>query len=165
MTATMERIRHLPAGTGRSFTVLGDIITFKTEPKDTEGALLMFENTLPPAMGVPPHREQAAEAFYVLDGTLEVEADGEHYRLGPGDYLGLTPGVVHSLRNPGPSATRVLTFVSPGSRHARFFAEVGQPLADGTTAAPPAAGKPDIPRLISVGRECGIEFLPPKGSP
>jgi len=163
MTATMERIRHLPAGSGRSFTVLGDIITFKTEPKDSQGGPLLFENTLPPTMGVPPHREQASEAFYVLDGMLEVEADGERYRLSPGDYLGLTPGVVHSLRNPGPGSTRVLTIVSPGSQHARFFAEVGRPLADGTTA-PPLAGKPDIPRLISVGRECGIEFLPPRDS-
>ena len=160
MTATMERIRHLPAGTGRSFTVLGDIITFKTEPEDTQGALLVFENMLPPMMGVPPHREQASEAFYVLEGTLEVEADGQHYRLTPGDYLGLTPGVIHSLRNPGPGPMRVLTFVSPGSQHARFFAEVGRPLADGTTL-PPAGGKPDVQRLVSVGRECGIEFLPP----
>ena len=45
---------------------------------------------------------------------------------------------------------------------ARFFAEVGRPLADGTTM-PPAGAKPEVERLMRVGRECGIEFLPPKG--
>jgi hypothetical protein len=109
---------------------------------------------------VPAHTERNHEAFYVLEGTLEVEADGERYRLGPGEFLSLRPGVVHSTHNPGPGMTRTLTLVSPGSQHARFFSTLGEPIDDPSN--PPAPGAPpDFERLAAVGRECGIEFLPP----
>ncbi|HWJ22834.1 MAG TPA: cupin domain-containing protein [Gemmatimonadaceae bacterium] len=155
-------IRHLPSGTGRTFSVLGDSVTFKGEPDDdTPGAPLLFEHMLPATLGVPPHTERNHEAFYVLDGTLVVESEGERYRLGAGDFLSIPPGVPHALHNPGPGPARVLTLVSPGSQHVRFFSAVGRPIEDPN--APPAPdAPPDIPRLLAVGRECGIEFLPPQ---
>ena len=106
-------IRHLPSGTGRTFSVLGDSITFKGEPDDdTPDAPLLFEHMLPATLGVPPHTERNHEAFYVLDGTLVVESEGERYRLGAGDFLSIPPGVPHALHNPGPGPARVLTLVS-----------------------------------------------------
>ena len=49
----------------------------------------------------------------MLEGTLEVEADGQRYRLGPDDFLSLRPGVLPALHNPGPGWNRALTLVSP----------------------------------------------------
>ena len=96
----------------------------------------------------------------MLEGTLEVEADGEHYRLGPGEFLSLRPGVVHSLHNPGPGMMRILTLITPASGHAHFFSTLGEPIEDPSN--PPAPdGPPDFERMATVGRECGIEFLPP----
>lgn len=157
---TSATVQHLPAGTGRAFSILGDSLTFKNEPDGVQHAPLLFEHMLPPALGVPPHSERNHEAFYVLEGTLEVEARGERYRLGPGDFLGIPPGVVHALRNPGPAPVKVLTLVSPGSQHERFFSTVGRPIDDPKNPPTPE-GPPDIERLVAVGRECGIEFLPP----
>ncbi|HEU4628123.1 MAG TPA: cupin domain-containing protein [Gemmatimonadaceae bacterium] len=160
--ATTPGIRHLSAGAGRSFSLVGDAVTFKAEPGDAPDAPLLFEHTLPATLGVPPHRERNREAFYVLEGTLEVEAQGERYRLAPGDFLELPPGVPHALRNPGPGPVRVLTLVSPGHQHVRFFSTAGRPVDD-PTHPPPLEGPPDVARLVAVGRECGIEFLPPGG--
>jgi quercetin dioxygenase-like cupin family protein len=103
---------------------LGQTISFKAEPEDTDDALFLFEHRMPPTLGVPAHTERNYEAFYVLEGTLEIEGDGQRYRLGPGEFLSLRPGVVHSLHNPGPGMVRILTLVSPGSQHARFFTTV-----------------------------------------
>ncbi len=160
MPTAATNVKHLPANGGRTFGLLGDSITFKDEPDDNGDALLLFEHWMPPTRGVPPHREQNHEAFYVLEGTLEVEADGEHYRLGPGEFLSLRPGVVHSLHNPGPGWQHVLTLVSPGIQHARFFSALGEPIDD-PLDPPQPSGPPDFERLRRVGRECGIEFLPP----
>ena len=120
---------------------------------------------MPPTLGVPAHTERNYEAFYVLEGTFEVVADGERYRLGPGEFLSMRPGVVHSLHNPGPALCRVLTLVSPKPGHARFFTTLAEPIDDPTN--PPAPVEPtatDFERMAAVGRECGIEFLPPPES-
>jgi quercetin dioxygenase-like cupin family protein len=160
MPSTMAKVKHLPANGGRAFANLGQTLSFKAEPEDTDDALLLFEHRMPPTLGVPAPTERNNEAFYVLEGTLEVEADGKRYRLGPGEFLGMRPGVVHSLRNPGPGMMRILTLVSPGSQHARFFTTVAEPIDDPTN--PPAPVQPpDFERMATVGRECGIEFLSP----
>jgi mannose-6-phosphate isomerase-like protein (cupin superfamily) len=162
MSTASGAVRHLPAGTGRAFSILGDSLTFKTEPDGSHNLPLLFEHMLPPTLGVPPHSERNHEAFYVLEGTLEVEAQGERYRLGPGDFLEIQPGVVHALHNPGPDTVRVLTLVSPGSQHVRFFSTVGKPIDDPQNPPRPAGG-PDVRKLVTVGHECGIDFLPPPG--
>jgi hypothetical protein len=67
------------------------------------------------------------------------------------------------LYNPGPGMMRILSLVSPGSQHVRFFSTLGKPIDDPSNPPQPS-GPPDFKdfeRLAAVGRECGIEFLPP----
>src|SRR5215211_6904766 len=160
MPSTMAKVKHLPANGGRAFANLGQTVSFKAEPVDTDDALFLFEHRMPPTLGVPAHTERNYEAFYVLEGTLEVEADGERYRLGPGEFLSLRPGVVHSLHNLGPGMGRILSLVSPGSQHVRFFTTVAEPIEEPSNT-PAAVYPPDFELMATVGRECGIEFLPP----
>jgi quercetin dioxygenase-like cupin family protein len=174
---SMANVKHLQANGGRAFAAFGQTVSFKAEPEDTDDTLLLFEHRIPPTLGVPAHTERNYEAFYVLEGTFEVVADGERYRLGPGEFLSLRPGVVHSLHNPGSALCRVLTLVSPAnnpgsalcrvltlvspaSQHARFFSTMAEPIDDPSN--PPAPVEPtDFERIAAIGRECGIEFLPP----
>lgn len=152
-------VKHLPADTGRSFAHLGTSITFKDEPAENGDALLLFEMRMPAGNGVPPHTERNHEAFYVLDGTLEVEAGGERYSLRAGDFLSIRPGVLHALRNPGPDWAHALTWVSPGSQHVRFFERLGEPLAD-PLDPPQSSGPPNLAELVAVAHECGMDFSP-----
>jgi quercetin dioxygenase-like cupin family protein len=158
-TATAN-VKYLPADGGRAFAHLGTAVIFKDEPQDNGDSLLLFECRMPAGNGVPPHRERNHEAFYVLDGTLEIEADGERYRLGPGDFLSIKPGTVHALHNPGPQWLRALMLTSPGSQHVRFFTTLGEPLSDPSNPPQPD-GPPDFGQLVSVARDCGMEFLEP----
>lgn len=160
MPATTANVKHLPADQGRSFAHLGVSISFKDEPADNGDSLLMFECRMPAGSGVPPHTEHNHEAFYVLEGTLEVKADGHTYPLGAGDFLGIEPGVLHSLHNPGPGWNRALTWVSPGSQHVRFFETLGEPLDDPANPPQPS-GPPDLEELVAVAAECGMDFRPP----
>jgi quercetin dioxygenase-like cupin family protein len=160
MPSTMAKVKHLPANGGRAFALLGQSVSFKAESEDTDDRLFLFEHRMPPTLDVPAHTERNHESFYVLEGTLEVEADGERYWLGPGEFLSMAPGVVHSLHNPGPGVMRTLTLVTPASQHARFFSTLGEPI-DGPTNPPAPVDPPDFERIATVGRECGIEFLPP----
>jgi quercetin dioxygenase-like cupin family protein len=161
--AKSATVTFLPANAGRAFAHLGTSVVFKDEPADNGDALFVFECHMPAGNGVPPHRERNHEAFYVLEGTLEVEAEGERYRLGRGDYLSIRPGVVHALHNPGPGWLRALMLTSPGSQHVRFFERISVPITDPLNPPQPAE-PPDFEQLMGVGRECGIEFLPPPGA-
>ena len=156
-------VKHLPAGQGRAFALMGSTLSFKDEPEDNDQAPFTFEHRMPAVSGVPPHREPNHEAFYVLEGVLEVEADGIRYQLRPGDFLSLPPGVVHALQNPGPGWMRVLTAVSPGCGHVRFFSTAGAPIDDPLN--PPETSAPADPdQIMAIARECGLEFLPPPSS-
>ena len=159
-TSTTSGVTYRPANTGRSFAHLGSSVTFKDEPGANGDALLLFECRMPPAHGVPPHTERNHEAFYVLEGTLDIEADGRKYRLGPGDFLSIGPGVLHALHNGGAGWLRALMMVSPGSQHVRFFERLGQPIDDPLNPPQPA-GPPDFEELASVALECGMDFRPP----
>ena len=117
---------------------------------------------MPAGHGVPPHTERNHEAFYVLEGALEIEADGRQYRLEPGDFLALQPGVLHALHNPGPDWVRALMVTSPGSQHVRFFTTLGQPIDD-PLEPPQPSGPPDFEELAAVARECGMDFHAPAG--
>ena len=150
-------VKHLRAGGGRTFAHLGTAISFKDEPADNGDALLLFEMRMPAGNGVPPHTERNHEAFYVLDGTLEVQAGRETYRLTSGDFLAVSPGVLHALRNAGPGWVRALTWVSPGSQHVRFFETLGEPIDD-PTDPPQPSGPPDVEALTRVALECGMDF-------
>jgi len=153
-------VKHLPAGEGRAFALMGSTLTFKDEPQDSGGAMLAFEHRCPPGLGVPPHSERNHESFYVLEGELEVEVAGKAHALGPGDFLRIPRGTVHSLHNPGPDPVRVLTVVSPGDGHARFFSTLGQAIED--PANPPEPGEPpEFEYVQRIAAECGIEFLAP----
>jgi len=160
METETSGVKHLPAGDGRAFALMGSTLTFKDEPQDNGGAMLAFEHRCPPGLGVPPHRERNHEAFYVLEGTLVVEVAGQPHELARGDFLHIPPGVAHSLHNPGPDPVRVLTIVSPGEGHARFFSTLGEPVGDPSSPPPPGT-PPAFEHVQRIGAECGIEFLPP----
>src|SRR5918911_2727589 len=102
MPSTMANVKHLPQNGGRAFAILGNSISFKAEPEDTDDALFLFEHRMPPTLSVPAHTERNYEAFYVLEGTLEVEADGERYRPRPREFPGMGPGGGHFPHKPGP---------------------------------------------------------------
>lgn len=161
MSMVGTSVTHRPVGQGRAFALMGSSLTFKSEPSDADTPFV-FEHLMPAGLGVPPHTERNHESFYVLEGTLEVEADGQRFRLGPGDFLSIQPGALHALHNPGPGAMRVLTTVTPGANHARFFSSAGVPTTDPANPPPPDPSA-DPTEVLALARACGIEFQPPAG--
>jgi mannose-6-phosphate isomerase-like protein (cupin superfamily) len=75
--------------------------------------------------GPPPHyHDDCAEFFYVTAGRLGVMAAGEWTTLGPGGYIEVPRGVVHTFRNEGQEEVRTITgFDVPGFEN--WFEEFG----------------------------------------
>lgn len=77
-------------------------------------SLTEFVMAPPPAPGPPPHiHEDADEAIYVLEGTLEMSASEQRLVGAAGSVMLVPRSTVHSLANPGPGLARMLIILSP----------------------------------------------------
>ena len=157
---THAKAKSIPAGTGRAVALLGWAITYLDEPSDTGDAFMLYEQRTASGGVIPPHRENNHEAFHILEGTFEIEVEGETNRYEVGSFLAIQPGNLHTIRNVGPGWGRILTVVSPGSQHQRFFDTLGEP-HDPEADPPPVTEPPDFERIVAVGEANGIHFLPP----
>jgi quercetin dioxygenase-like cupin family protein len=69
---------------------------------------------LPAFEGVDPHtHEDHADAFYVLEGTVEFLVGNEPRRAGPGSFVAAPRDTAHGFRNPGPEPIRFLNLHAP----------------------------------------------------
>ncbi len=82
------------------------------------------------ALGANPHRHTIySEAFYVVDGSLDILAGEELTRATAGDLAVVPPGVVHAFAASVGCDAEALVFITPGVERFDFFRQVGRVLA------------------------------------
>lgn len=97
----------------------------------TDGALLALEASEPPGFGPPLHvHDDAAEAFYVLEGEYRMHVAGEEHVCPTGAFLYVPAGVEHTFVV-GPRHSRKLNLFLP-SAMLGFFEALAQAQAAGT---------------------------------
>lgn len=156
-------VRHVRSGEGQALWVVGDTYTIKASGDSTNGAFALIEASVPPGGGPPPHvHGREDEAFYLLDGELEVLAGRTTARARVGDFLYLPRGIVHGFTNPGVTPARMLILTAPAGFE-RFFAAAGVPARTGEQAPPldPA----DFARLAELTRSYGADLAGPAEGP
>jgi quercetin dioxygenase-like cupin family protein len=147
---------------GRTVAVVGDVYRFLATGEDTNGRYALWEAIVGPGGGPPPHvHSREEEGFYVLDGEITFTVDGERVVATAGTFANMPVGTPHSFKNESDRPARMLISVAPAGLERMFF-EVGVPLAEGATAAPPPT-KDEIERLLVVAPSYGIKILLPGG--
>src|SRR5437764_1283864 len=74
----MNPVIRKPAD-GRAIAVVGDVYRFLATGEDTDGKYALWEATVPPGGGPPPHvHSREEEGFYVLEGEITFRAGGIH---------------------------------------------------------------------------------------
>ena len=113
------------AGEGQTHNALGVTLTFKTVGTDSGGQWLTMEYTAPPQFsGPPPHvHKVTTEIFYVLEGTLTMQVNGQTIHLGAGGMAYVPPGTVHTFANQTDAPTKFLGIASPSGLE-NYFAEM-----------------------------------------
>jgi mannose-6-phosphate isomerase-like protein (cupin superfamily) len=153
---TSQRVTHIRAGAGTSWWVVGDTYTFKVVSEDTNGRFTLFEASVPPQSGPPPHVHQTEdEAYYILEGELEVLDHDRLITVRPGDFVHIPPGTRHCFKNPGTTLSRMLGFFSPAGFE-NFLFEVGQPPRPGEQAPP--LEPEELERSIAAAPKYGMEL-------
>lgn len=147
------------AGETRSsapLNIVGEETHVLVNGADSHHQLAAFHLVAPPMSGPPLHvHTREDEWFYVLEGELVFEADGEKHTIGAGGSIFLTRGVVHRYQNFTQRDARLLIAVTPSGLD-RFFEKMD--------AITPPGGMPSMEQLISLDAEFGLTTLgPPMG--
>src|SRR5262245_2900336 len=159
MEATMTHAVMKKPGEGRTVAVVGDVYRFLATGDDTNGKYALFEATVPPGGGPPPHvHSREEEGFYVLEGEITFTIGDKRIMAGAGTFANMPVGTPHSFKNESNKPARMLISVAPAGVE-RMFLEVGQQIAPGESA--PAPTKEEISRLLEVAPRYGIEIKLP----
>ena len=138
------------AGERDPLNVLGMPLRFLCDSRETDGAWSLFDEEIPFGMGPPPHRHNWDEAYYVLQGEVDFEIDGQPVTIRAGDFARLPANTIHGFKGASNDGARVLIFAQPG-HSSEFFedlnAEVRQ-LPD------------DLEKMPEIARRHKIEMMP-----
>ncbi|MGH3116480.1 MAG: cupin domain-containing protein [Gaiellales bacterium] len=116
----------LAAGEGER---LNDRIVVKIERPEISVNEVTVRSTFE---GAGPHfHKEHVDAFYVLEGELEIINGTETVLAGPGTSVTVPPRIVHGFRAPGPGGARYLNIHAPD---AGFIEYLRRAVAGGKTA-------------------------------
>ena len=140
------------------FWVLGQRLDFLATGETTGGDYSLFHVFIPAGPPGPlPHRHRDAdEFFFVLEGGIEVRFEDTWRALGPGQFLHVPRGTLHTFGNPTTDAARMLSGFVP-SGFERFFRDFGHP-ARLEDVEPIPVEEAEIERLTATASEYGMEL-------
>jgi len=148
------------SGEGRTIAIVGDVYRFLATGEDTNGKYALFEAIICPGGGPPPHvHSREEEGFYVLEGEITLMIDGKPLVATAGMFANMPVGTPHSFKNESSKPARMLISVAPAGLEQMFF-EVGVPVPQGATTAPPPT-KEEIEKLLAVAPRYGITIILP----
>jgi uncharacterized cupin superfamily protein len=99
-------------------------VEFLARSVDTPRFNLALITIQPGRSGPPPHVHDAEDdAFYVVDGELMFLLEDSELAAGPGTFVLVPPGVVHTFTNRGDVAARFLNVHAPAGFDLRLEAD------------------------------------------
>ena len=109
--------------------VLTDLITLLVPAKATAGRYSIWEDIVPPLAGPPPHSHPDEEIFYVVDGSFEfmLHDPANPIPATTGAVIKIPGNALHTFRNIGTTAGKLLTCAMPGKLE-DYFRAVGKPV-------------------------------------
>jgi quercetin dioxygenase-like cupin family protein len=158
MTTISQKLTTLVLGPrecrlGGPLDVLGEPCLVKLAGADTANAASVVHLTVPKLAGPPLHRHSREdEWFYVLDGNLTWEVDGQRFTGGAGASAFAPRGTAHTFQNFHDEVAHLLVMVTPAGLD-EFFAQV--------SAYNKGRGEPDFARVEQLMQEYGMELLGP----
>jgi mannose-6-phosphate isomerase-like protein (cupin superfamily) len=154
----LDRAALVGPADGTAVWFLNNLTIIRATAEMTGGAYGLFESRVPPGFSPPLHvHHREDEAFWILEGELDVCCGDRQWRAGAGAYVFLPRGVPHSYVVNGSAPARMLTLVSPGGGEA-FFIDAGRP-AEWRDLPPPAPI--DILRLRAAADKHAIDLVGP----
>lgn len=135
------KVRFNQPGDIEALTAVDTAVTVRVSGDDTDGEYELLDIDGVRGAGAPLSRHPWSEAYYVLDGTVEVTVGAQTRSLGTGGCALIPPNAAHSFVIVSDTA-RMLVVSATGAA-SRFFADLDANvhLADGPAVFVPRIGE------------------------
>jgi quercetin dioxygenase-like cupin family protein len=162
MENTNNSIAAVAAQEGPSISVVGDTYRIVIGSEQTNGAYALIDMLIPPEGGPPPHSHATfQEAFYIIDGEIEVITKEKKYSATKGSYVNIPfNGPVHKFTNRTDKTAHILCLTTPAGME-KMFDEIGKPVAVGTFLSPPQMTPEEKKHFQSIAEKYGQKLYPP----
>ena len=143
---------HIPDDGGKKVNILGIPMVIRIHGRDTGGIVSAVESHDLPGGGPPPHiHSREDETFQILEGEYEFSVDGKSFAARKGMTIFAPRGIPHTYRYLGQAPGRLMCFITRAGFEG-FFEAIG--------ALTPEQQQ-DIPRVMTIAKQFGLEILPP----
>ncbi len=106
-----------------SFSFRDQNFSILVHGKETDDAFTVIDYEAPMGVAPPPHRHDFAEVFYVLEGEVTVQIEGETVKGTPGEAIYVPSGAAHAPRAEG--HIRAVTLAVPAGIE-QYFMEANE---------------------------------------
>ena len=157
-----NKLSTIAAEDGQTLSVVGDTYRLVITGEQTGGAYAVIDMLIPPQGGPGPHAHAGfQEAFYVLEGEIEVKTEVQTYTAQKGAFVNIPlGGMVHCFKNKTDAVAHMLCIVVPAGLE-DFFKEIGKPVEAGVFLPPPDMGPQEQKKLQRIAEKFGQKLFPP----
>jgi len=140
---------------GDAYWMVGILWVMLATGEQTGGGYSLMWELCPRGSGPGPHHHDQDEQFFIIDGAITYRAGGRELRAGPGSFVLIPRGTVHSFRVDSATATLLNSYTPAGFE--RTITELGERAQSRTI---PPSDRPAIPggmdNAMALFREIGM---------
>ncbi|WP_274651728.1 quercetin 2,3-dioxygenase [Paenibacillus humicola] len=150
-------VMHRKNNKENTFLFLTDINSILVSGDDTNGEFCVVHCAVKENDGPPLHiHRDEDEAFYMLDGEMEMTIGSEKLSVKSGDYVFAPRGIPHTFKVKSPKARFLVTAYPAGFD--TFVRELGVPYVEGMEANIEPPTPEVIEKLIEVSKKYYITY-------
>jgi quercetin dioxygenase-like cupin family protein len=155
---TITQPYALDRDAGETLGFFGSRTWIKATGAQTGGAFGLVEQLMPPGVESPWHCHHLEdESFYVVEGAVSFLCGEERIEAGPGSFVFGPRGIPHGFRVRGETPARMLLLAAPAGFE-QFVLALSEPAPE---SGFPAAGPPDMEKLMALAARHHIDILGP----
>lgn len=162
MRIPINNLTTVDAQDGPSLSVMGDTYRLVITGEQTGGAYAVVDMLIPPNGGPGPHAHAGfQEAFYVMEGEIEVKTQSQTYTARKGAFVNIPlGGLVHDFKNQTDTMAHLLCVLTPAGMEG-LFQEIGRAVAPGAFLPPPEMNPEEEKRMQGIAEKHGQKLFPP----
>ncbi|KOP24622.1 hypothetical protein AMR41_19740 [Hapalosiphon sp. MRB220] len=122
-SSTIHKPTVVASGEGKKFSVLGGQFTTKATGETSNGSWTVYEIEDTENNGPPLHTHPWEEAFYILEGELELQVGTEKIVATPGFFVNIPENTAHAFKVNSAFA-KFLVLIAP-EKAKTFYEEMG----------------------------------------
>ncbi|PWS30885.1 cupin domain-containing protein [Pedobacter paludis] len=157
-----NKLTTVNRGEGKNFSVVGDTYRIIISGKETNGEYAVIDMLVPSMGGPGPHAHaEVQEAFYILEGEIEITTEESTYTATAGTFLNIPKGgLVHQFKNLTDNLAHMLCVVTPAGME-DMFEEIGTPVEANTFLPPSEMNTELMKKFEAIAEKYGQKLYPP----